>query len=124
MQTLDKMADQIVSEIAKSGVWLTIPQRKVVWNLIVRAMKPMVVEQASLKFTEPDALKNAEQAQKILQLLKDRRSAGATNVELAEMALKYTSRISELRQAPHYYHINCTREEGRITRYRLAAEDW
>lgn len=124
MTTLDSIADQVVTDFAKSGVWMTIPQRKVLWALIVRNLKPIVVEQTSLHFTETDTAKNAEQAQKILQLLKVRRSRGATNVELAEIALKYTSRVSELRQSPHFYKIVCTKEQGRITRYRLAPEDY
>jgi hypothetical protein len=124
MNSLEKTADQVVTDFAKSGVWMTIPQRKVLWALIVRNLKPIVVEQTSLHFSEADATKNAEQAQRILQLLKDRRSRGATNVELAEIALKYTSRVSELRQSPHNYRIRCERGEGRVTWYFLAPEDW
>ena len=124
MTALEQYADQVVADFAKSGVWMTIPQRKVLWALIVRNLKPIVVEQGALHFTESDQAKNAEQAQRILQLLKERRSRGATNVELAEIALKYTSRVSELRQSPHFYKIGCTKEEGRITRYRLAPEDY
>ncbi len=123
MTTLDKTADQIVADIVKSGVWLSIPQRKVVWALIVGKVRPMVVEQATLNFAH-DEKKSKEQAMQILTLLKERRSFGATNVELAKIALKYTSRVSELRQAPHYYKILCSKENGRITRYRLHSTDY
>ncbi len=123
MTTLEKTADQIVTEIAKS-VWMSIPQRKFVWALIVGKVRPMVVEQANFHFTEADENTNKLQCQKILALLKERRSRGATNVELAKLALKYTSRISQLRQAPYNYQINCTREEGRVTRYNLYPSSW
>ncbi len=124
MTTLDKTADQIVADIVKSGVWLTIPQRKVVWALIVGKVRPMVVEQAKFHFTEADENTNDAQCHRILALLKERRSRGATNVELSAIALKYTSRISQLRQAPYNFQINCTREEGRVTRYNLYPTDW
>lgn len=124
MTALEQTADQVVTDFAKSGVWMTIPQRKVLWALIVRNLKPIVVEQTSLHFTEADSAKNGEQALKIRDLLKRRKSEGATNVELADISLKYTARVSELRQSPHNYRINVTREEGRIWRYRLHPTDY
>jgi hypothetical protein len=48
------------------------------------------------------------QCRKILQLLKDRGNQGATNAELSRIALKYTSRISDLRDSGH--DIRCQAE--------------
>lgn len=124
MTTLEQIADQITSDLVKSGAWLTIPHRKLLWSMIVKRVQPIVVEQGNFHFTDADAATNEAQNLKILALLKDRRSSGATNVELAKLALKYTSRLSQLRQQPFNYRIICTKEEGRVTRYRLAPEDW
>ena len=41
----------------------------------------------------------------------------ATNYELAAIALKYTSRVSDLRKAGH--DIRCERLGGGVTRYEL-----
>lgn len=48
------------------------------------------------------------QCRKILQLLKDRGNQGVTNAELSRIALKYTSRISDLRDSGH--DIRCQAE--------------
>ena len=50
------------------------------------------------------------QCRKILTLLKTRGNQGATNAELSRIALKYTSRISDLRDAGH--DIRCYSEGG------------
>lgn len=76
--------------------------------------------QASLSFEDQEALKGQSEA--ILKLLKSRRSQGAMNFELAEIALKYTSRVSDLRKAG--WRIDCFKESGRTTRYVLSATDW
>lgn len=76
--------------------------------------------QASLSFEDEKALKGQSEA--ILKLLKERRSQGAMNWELAKIALKYTSRVSDLRKAG--WKIECLEESGRTNRYRLAATDW
>ena len=76
--------------------------------------------QISMSFEDQEALKG--QAEAILKLLKSRKSAGAMNWELAEIGLKYTSRISDLRKAG--WKIQCTIEAGRTRRYVLAATDW
>ena len=58
----------------------------------------------------------AVQGDRILNML----TAGpVTNVDLAKVALKYTSRISDLRKAGH--RITCKRLSGGLTEYRLAA---
>lgn len=56
----------------------------------------------------------AAQTQAIVDRL---RSGAATNVELAAISLKYTSRISDARAAG--YTIECTRLDGGLTEYRL-----
>jgi hypothetical protein len=45
------------------------------------------------------------------------RAGPATNAELAQIALKYTSRISDIRD--NGYVIRCTRGRGGLTVYRL-----
>jgi hypothetical protein len=51
------------------------------------------------------------QCRKILALLKERGNQGATNAELSRIALKYTSRISDLRDLGH--DIRCQKEGDR-----------
>lgn len=51
------------------------------------------------------------------RILERLREGPATNVELCEIALKYTSRISDLRKAG--YRITNTREAGGVTRYEM-----
>jgi hypothetical protein len=123
MTSLESTARELVAEIART-VNLTLGHREKIEKMLVARFQPLCVEQRPLSFAEPDAKKNEEQAEKILALLKERRSAGATNVELAEIALKYTSRVSELRRPPFNYRIVCTREQGRVTRYRLCPTDY
>jgi len=41
----------------------------------------------------------------------------ATNIELAAFSLKYTSRITDLRQLGH--NITCSKGQGGLTVYRL-----
>jgi len=48
------------------------------------------------------------QNRRIIAFLKERGNQGATNVELSRFALKYTSRISDLRQEG--YDIRCQME--------------
>ena len=56
------------------------------------------------------------QCRTILALLKGRGNQGATNAELARIALKYTSRISDLRDSGH--DIRCFMEgSGGVYRY-------
>jgi len=58
-----------------------------------------------------------KQCQAILSRL---REGPATNRELANIALKYTSRVSDLRDAGHT--IRCTRKRGGLTVYTLEGE--
>ena len=56
------------------------------------------------------------QCKRILALLKQRGNQGVTNRELASYALKYTSRISDLRDSGH--DIRCQQEgNGGLYRY-------
>jgi hypothetical protein len=56
------------------------------------------------------------QCKKILDLLKTRGNQGVTNAELSKIALKYTSRISDLRGMGH--DIRCQQEgNGGLYRY-------
>lgn len=57
----------------------------------------------------------AAQTQQIIDLLRVR---PATNAELSNIALKYTSRVSDARKLGHT--ITCTRLRGGLTEYRLA----
>lgn len=59
------------------------------------------------------------QCRRILALLVERGNQGATNYELARIALKYTSRISDLRDGG--YRILCTCEDALrgVYRYHL-----
>lgn len=56
----------------------------------------------------------SNQCQRILERLQ---KGPATNVELAAISLKYTSRISDLRKLGHV--IECKRLGGGLTRYTL-----
>lgn len=49
------------------------------------------------------------------------RQGPATNVELAAISLKYTSRLSDLRAAG--YAVSCHRGEGGVNTYRLTSTD-
>lgn len=54
---------------------------------------------------------------KIIRLLQERGEEGAINLELNEIALRYTSHISELRSEG--FVINCKNEGGGVFRYTL-----
>ena len=116
--TLDSVASQIVSDMARS-VNLTTGERERIKALIVSRVEPLL-NQPCLNFTAEDQEKNDEQCGKILDLLKSRGNSGATNVELSGCALKYTSRVSDLRAKGHAIH--CRRMDGRVFNYRLGVE--
>lgn len=59
----------------------------------------------------------AAQNNKILAWLKQRGNQGVTNAELSTVALKYTSRISDLRQSGN--DIRCYSEGGGVYRYHF-----
>lgn len=118
------IAQSLVQSISRR-VNLTIEERERTAREIAAAYEPVIVHQENLHFFTPEDEKaNRDQREKILRLLQERRSAGATNAELATIALKYTCRVSELRQQPFNFRIDCTRESGRTFRYRLFPADW
>jgi hypothetical protein len=59
------------------------------------------------------------QCKKMLELLQARGNQGATNFELSRMALKYTSRISDLRQQGWRIHGTCESVSKGVWRYHL-----
>ena len=59
----------------------------------------------------------AAQCGKMLALLRERGNQGATNSELAHIALKYTSRVSDLRQAGHDIRCLCVSASAGVYRY-------
>lgn len=71
-----------------------------------------------MQLTEQDRDRLSAQCRAILARLE---RGAATNAELAGMALKYTSRVSDLRAVG--YVIDCDRVEGGLTRYRLVGRD-
>lgn len=101
---------------------LNAEARKDLQAFIENRIAPLMPEpQRTLDFAGDDGLKGQSLA--ILKLLKERRSAGAYNYELAEISLKYTGRISDLRAAG--WKIDCERVGGsRTTLYRLSPTDW
>lgn len=64
--------------------------------------------------TPSDHKRLSRQCADILAML---RRGSCTNRELAAVSLKYTSRVSDLRDAG--YVIECERLDGGLTRYRL-----
>ena len=116
--TLESAASGIIVEMAKT-VNLTTGERERIKTLIVSRVEPLL-NQPYLNFTAEDQAKNDEQCGKILDLLKSRGNSGATNVELSGCALKYTSRVSDLRAKGHAIH--CRRMDGRVFNYRLGVE--
>lgn len=124
MTLVESIAAEVEKEIAASYQYFSLPQREAIRRLIVRKFAPVCPEPQERFSFDTEDKKSADQREKILALLKKRRQEGATNVELADIALKYTGRVSELRRTPYNYTIICTKEKGRVTRYRLHAFQW
>lgn len=59
------------------------------------------------------------QCARIIEFLKERGNEGATSRELSEIALKYTSRISDLRDVGWRIHCTCENATRGIYRYHL-----
>lgn len=121
MNAVDQLAEDIANFIAARAM-VTRGTREDLRRLIrdrVSALMPSA--QAALSFEDAGAL--AGQSAAILKLLKQRRSQGATNSELSDISLKYTSRVSDLRKEG--YLIHCRRVGGgRTFHYMLAPEMW
>ena len=71
-------------------------------------------DESKVEATKEDWERFHTQTELIIEKL---RRGPATNVELAELSLKYTSRISDARKRG--YKIKCKRLGGGITRYEL-----
>lgn len=124
MTLVESIAAEVEKEIAASYQYFSLPQREAIRRLIVRKFAPVCPEpQERFSFTDADEKANAAQCAAIIKLLKERRSAGAANHELNALAMKHTSRITDLRQKQNY-KIKAVRENGRTWRYFLAPEDW
>jgi len=121
-QTPDQIAAEIMTAICRR-VNVTTTQRQEFERFIGNKVRPYV-EQPSLPLvTVDDEQAFKKQSQAILSLLKERRSQGAFNHELAKICLKYTGRVSDLRAQG--YKVTCRRDG--VTRtflYILGAEHW
>lgn len=118
--TAEQFADKFLSYIT-ARMNVTTGTRDDLHKFFVRELDPVVPSaQKSLTFEDSEALKG--HCEEIIGLLKKRRSAGCTNAELAEISLKYTSRISDLRAAG--WRISCNRVSGRTYKYMLSPEMW
>lgn len=120
MQTLSEVVDEIVAYVV-ARVNITTGTREEIRRHVISKVLPLTPAQSVISFHD-DAEGLKGQSAAILKLLRERRSSGAFNYELAEISLKYTSRVSDLRAAG--WKISCERGEGRTTRYLLAATDW
>lgn len=124
MTIVEQIADGLAREIASKYQYFSTGTRADIKAMIVRQFEHVVPEpQQALHFTDADEKANAAQCGAIIKLLKVRRSEGAVTHELAKLALKYSSRIAELRHQQNY-KITAVRESGRTWRYFLTPEDW
>jgi hypothetical protein len=91
MMTIEQVADRVTKQIANKYQYFSTGAKDDIRAMIVREFSPIVVQQQNLTWDEitKDTERNGQQAEMILQLLKHRRSEGATNWELANMALKW-----------------------------------
>lgn len=122
MTVVQQVAAEITKSIADRFAYFSNPEKQAITDLIVSKFSPFVEEpQRGLAFE--DQVANDKQSGAILALLKARRSAGAVTHELAKLALKYSSRIAELRHQQHY-KITAVHESGRTWRYFLDPADW
>lgn len=78
---------------------------------------PPVFPTSARQVTKRDQQRLSGQCRQMLDVL---RAGPSTNQRLAEIALKYTSRISDLRLVG--YVITCDRVGDGITRYTLVSE--
>lgn len=124
MTLVESIAEELVKGIASKYSYFTVGAKADIKAMIVRQFQAVVPEpQQSLHFTDADEKANAAQCAAIIKLLKERRSVGAANHELAKLAMKYTSRLHDLRSKQHY-KIKAVQEDGRNWRYFLEPTDW
>lgn len=119
--TADSIADEVLQFVC-NRVNVTLGTRLAIRNFIAEKVSPLAPHaQSALNFDgDKEALKGQSVA--ILKLLRERRSLGATNAEINKLAMKHTSRISDLRAEG--WKIEATRESGRTWRYRLHPTDY
>lgn len=121
-QTPDQLATEIMAAIARR-VNVTTTQRADFEKFIANKVRPFVEQPSLFSPTLNDEHAFKAQCYEIVKLLKERRSYGAFNHELAKISIKYTSRISDLRKQG--YRITCKRDgESRTFLYTLGAESW
>lgn len=121
MTISEQIAGELVTWIS-GRVNLTTGTREEIKQRIAASFEPHIVTQGNLEFSEADMQAHEDHREKILALLKQRRSEGATNVELSKIALRFGGRIHELRRDPHFYRILCKKESRGVFRYKLSPE--
>jgi hypothetical protein len=72
------------------------------------------IELADTRLSESEKRRLSKQCRHILSMLRERRR---TNVELAKVSLKYTSRISDLQKSG--YDVRLVGKSGGVTTYEL-----
>ena len=119
-----QIAVNLAEEIARHFCYFSSPEKQKIKAMILKAIRPLDIaaRQPSLFSNTDDRQAFARQAQQILSLLERRGMIGATNAELSEISLKYTSRISDLRALGHA--VIATRESGRTFRYTLMQDNF
>jgi hypothetical protein len=116
MTVSEQIASDLTAKIARRYQYFSNPEKESIKAMIAEELRPYVPEpQMGLSFENLEA--NNLQSKLILSLLQQRGCIGATNGELAKIALKYTSRISDLRNCGFKIKAQC--ETGRTFRYRL-----
>lgn len=120
MTRAEQIAEDVMQFLA-GRAWLTTGTREDLRRLVLEKVAPLIPSwQGSLFSADEERL--AGQSAAILKLLKERRSSGATNAELAAISLKYTARISDLRKQG--YRIFAKQISGGTWQYNLSPEMW
>lgn len=90
-------------------------KQNTLWDMGSPDMTPKFLAPTDPNVRPEDTVRLSEQCQRILDML---RSGPKTNAELAAVALKYTSRLSDLRH--HGYEVRVIeRRQGGIVLYGL-----
>ncbi len=114
-----------MDKLCKRVIYVTATQKQDFTKYLANPIRPYVSQPtlfAGLVSTD-DEQAFRKQSQAILNLLKERKSYGAFNHELAKVCLKYTGRVSDLRKQG--YKITCNRNGvSRTFLYILAPEHW
>lgn len=118
---------EVTGVLAQQYRSLSASQLDAIRKLIRNKFEPLLNYQPSLNFdaghSDEDQRINQAQCERMIALFKRRRSQGVLTWELADIALKYSSRIDDLRKAG--WIINCAeRVSTRVYRYILSPEQW